>query len=736
MYETSEFFQIFYNSGIECFRKFNQMKVSLLSMLFFLSFWSFSQNSEEYILKIKKASDQINVDGSLSEQSWLDADIARNFSRVLPMDTGFAETKTEVMMTYDDRNIYMAITCWDPLPGENITASLRRDFSFPLNDNFLVFIDPFQDKTNGFSFGASADGAQWDGLQANGGDVLLDWDNKWESKLVKEDGVHYHEFAIPFKTIRYKKGIDMWGINFSRLDIKRNEKSSWAPVPRQFPTSSLAFAGSLVWDKPPPPAGTNISLIPYGTTRILNDGNGTDLEFDGGLDAKVGVTSSLNLDLTFNPDFSQVEVDEQITNLSRFELFFPEKRQFFLENSDLFASFGDRQTRPFFSRRVGLTSPIVGGMRLSGKLNKDWRVGLMNMVTERVDSTAFPAQNYFVTALQRQVFDRSNLSFIYVDRNGLNLNPEDTTYNDWNRVAGVDFNLLTKNDLWAGKVFLHGSMSPSKQDISHAMEIGYRGQNFEVEWEHRYVGEDYEADVGFVPRKGFLMLNPDIGYQWYPKSQVINRHGPIMRNDWIISNDLGLTDYRMGIDYELLLLNTWRYSIGYEYSFIELIEPFDPTNNDKDTLAAGSKHTFSTITASLQSDKRKLFTYGIEGNYGGFFNADRTNISTEVSYRFQPFGSISVSMDYNRLTFVEDSNNTTLLLVGPKLDFTFTNTIFLTTWIQYNNQIDNINVNSRFQWRYAPASDIFLVYSENYFSDSFKSKNRALVIKMNYWFNL
>ena len=697
-----------------------------------------AQNSEEYVLKITKSIDQIVVNGVLDEGSWKVADIAKDFFRVLPMDTGYAETKTEVMMTYDDKNFYMAIICWDPLPGDNIIASLRRDFEFGKNDNFLVFIDPFQDKTNGFSFGSSAAGAQWDGLQSDGGNVGLEWDNKWESMLVKEDGRHIHEFAIPFKTIRYKKGIDRWGINFSRLDIKRNEKSAWAPVPRQFPTASLAFAGSLQWDEPPPPAGPNISLIPFITSQILKETETSDTqyEFDAGLDAKIGITSSLNLDLTINPDFSQVEVDRQITNLSRFELFFPEKRQFFLENSDLFANFGDRNTRPFFSRRIGLESPIIAGARLSGKINKDWRIGIMDMITSRVDSASFPAHNYLVAAVQRQVFSRSNLAFLYVDRNTLDHNPADTLHNERNRMAGVDFNLFTDNNLWQGKVFLHGSFTPDSKDIAHALEIGYRGQNLEFEWEHRYIGEDYVAEVGFVPRTGYTLLNPDVGYAWYPKSTVVNRHGPLMRNDFIFTSGWGFTDYKMTFQYELLLLNTASYSIEYEENYIKLTEPFDPTNSGKDTLATGSEYNYRTLGASITSDKRKLFTYNLKFSYGGFYNGKRENLQTGIGYRFQPFGSISLEMDYNRLTFEKESNNSTILLIGPKFDITFTNKIFLTTWVQYNNQINNTNINTRFQWRFAPVSDLFIVYTDNYFTDTFKVKNRALVLKISYWFNL
>ncbi|MEJ2005181.1 MAG: DUF5916 domain-containing protein, partial [Cyclobacteriaceae bacterium] len=328
-------------------------------------------NAELYNLDIQRAIDPIVIDGILNERSWQEADVAENFFRITPMDTGYAETKTSVMMTYDDQNIYVAVICYDSLDGKNLIASLRRDFNFSANDNFIFFLDTFQDKTNGFSFGASAAGAQWDGMQSDGGQVNLEWDNKWYSEVSQEKFRQVHEYAIPFKSIRYKQGIRKWGVNFSRLDNKRNEKSSWAPVPRQFPSSSLAFAGTLNWDEPPPDAGTNISLIPYisgNATRNHEAGTEADYSFDAGFDAKIAVTSALNLDLTVNPDFSQVEVDRQITNLSRFELFFPERRQFFLENSDLFANFGDRDTRPFFSRRIGLQSPIITGARLSGKI--------------------------------------------------------------------------------------------------------------------------------------------------------------------------------------------------------------------------------------------------------------------------------------------------------------------------------------------------------------------------------
>jgi hypothetical protein len=206
-----------------------------------------------------------------------------------------------------------------------MVESLKRDFSFLKNDNFLLFIDPFDDRTNGFSFGANAAGAQWDGTMYEGGKVDLSWDNKWLSVVKNYDDKWVFEAAIPFKTIRYKKGVREWGINFSRNDLKSKEKSSWAPVPRQFPTASLAYTGVLIWDEPPPDPGPNISLIPYvlgGLSKDYENKTPLSTRHQIGMDAKIGITSSLNLDLTVNPDFSQVDADQQVINMIRYELFF------------------------------------------------------------------------------------------------------------------------------------------------------------------------------------------------------------------------------------------------------------------------------------------------------------------------------------------------------------------------------------------------------------------------------
>ena len=351
--------------------------------------------NEDYRLNIKRASSPVLIDGIVDEQAWADADVAKDFFMILPMDTSYADVKTEVMMTYDDKQIYLLVINHHGEEGPYYVESLRRDFAFGKNDNFLLFMDPFDDQTNGFSFGANAAGAQWDGIMYGGGSVDLSWDNKWVSKVQNYPDKWVFEAAIPFKSIRYKKGIKEWGINFSRKDLKSTEKSSWAPVPRQFPSASLAYTGTLVWDEAPPEAGMNVSVIPYVMGGMVKDNDRelpSDYQNRVGVDAKIAVSSSLNLDLTVNPDFSQVEVDRQITNLDRFELFYPERRQFFLENGDLFASFGYETIRPFFSRRIGLNAPIQFGARLSGKINKDWRIGAMNMQTGKVNDTNTPVK--------------------------------------------------------------------------------------------------------------------------------------------------------------------------------------------------------------------------------------------------------------------------------------------------------------------------------------------------------
>lgn len=702
--------------------------------------------NDRYQIHIRQADDQVVVDGMMDETAWSNAEVATNFFMVLPMDTSFARVRTEVRMCYDKQNLYLFITNFHALPGPYMVESLRRDFAFGKNDNFLLFMDPFDDQTNGFSFGANAAGAQWDGTMYEGGKVDLSWDNKWTS-VVKNLGDRWTlEMAIPFKSIRYKKGITKWGINFSRLDLKTTEKSSWAPVPRQFPTASLAYSGILVWDQPPPEAGANVSIIPYalgGFSRNYEQKTPTKWRGDIGADAKIAITSSLNLDLTVNPDFSQVDVDRQVTNLDRFELFFPERRQFFLENGDLFANFGYASLRPFFSRRIGLESPIRVGARLSGKLDKNWRIGMMNMQTGQKEETGLPAQNFTVLALQRKVFARSNIGILAINKDAVSYDPSKDSskpvYARYNRNLGLEYNLASSNNLWTGKALVFKSFSPGNKgrDLTHAANLQYSSRKWTINWQHEYVGSRYNAEVGYIPRRGYIKGNLVALRNFFPKKGIVLSHGPRLTGFAYFDEKFRRTDHEGVFLYNITfrtqaVLAPW---VGRDY--VQLLQPFDPTNTGKDTLARGSKHRWNAVGLDFISKPQSLLTYSFSTRYGGYYeNGTRLFISGDIGYRFQPYVSLLVSANYNEIQMPGPWNKTKFWLIGPRLDVTMTNTLFFTAFVQYNEQLKNMNLNTRFQWRYRPASDLFLVYTDNYYPSPFQVRNRALVLKFTYWWNL
>jgi hypothetical protein len=701
----------------------------------------------EYRLHIRKASSPILIDGVLEELAWEEAEVATDFFMITPMDTSFSRVKTEVRMTYDEQNLYLIVVNHHAVKGPYIVESLRRDFTFGKNDNFLLFMDPFDDRTNGFSFGANAAGAQWDGLMYNGNQMDLSWDNKWTSKVTNYDDKWIFEASIPFKSIRYKKGITEWGINFSRLDLKTTEKSGWAPVPRQFPSSTLAYTGTLVWDNPPPQAGPNVSVIPYmmgGASKDFESGEKITFRREIGMDAKIGLNSSLNLDLTVNPDFSQVEVDRQVTNLDRFELFFPERRQFFLENGDLFANFGYSSIRPFFSRRIGLNAPIHFGARVSGKINQDWRIGAMTMQTGEVEENALPAQNFTVMSLQRQVGARSNIAGIFVNKQSLRYDPEATEenkpiYSQFNRNVGLEYNLLSRNNQWTGKAMVLQSFGPGQvgNGFVHAANLKYATGNLIWNWQHEYVSDSYTAEVGFVPRKGYYKINPNGGYMFFPKSEKILSHGPDIGSTFFWNKNGVKTDQTTYLAYNIRWRSQSRLMLWTGYDFVKLQRPFDPTNLGGDKLAPGTEHKWLAWGTEYSSKPQSVFTYAFSTRMGGYYaEGSRYNATADLGYRFQPYVSIAMSANYNHIYLPEPWNTTTFWLVGPRIDLTMTNKVFLTTFIQYNEQLKNINLNTRFQWRFAPASDLFLVYTDNYLPEPFNVKDRSLVLKFTYWWNL
>jgi hypothetical protein len=705
--------------------------------------------TKEYL--ISKAIDEITIDGVLDEKSWAKSEKAKAFYMQYPADTSLSKTKTEVMMTFDDDNIYILAICFDDQSEvPYVITSLRRDYSYPINDAFAVYFDTYNDKTNGFGFSVNPLGVQREGLIQNSGDfgVTTAWDNKWFSKVKEYKGYWIVEMKIPFKTIRYKTDSKVWGVNFSRNNLKINENSAWNRVPINFNIASLNYTGRLVWKENPPYPRRNISVIPYAITDVNADYENSTESIGGniGLDTKIAITSALNLDLTVNPDFSNVEVDRQVTNLSRFSLFYPERRQFFIENSDLFGRFAFRNIRPFFSRRIGLSDgekiPIIAGARLSGKLNEKLRIGLMNMQTEGKSSLDLEAQNYTVASFQRQIGLSSNIAGIFVNQQGFNNNKVD--YSSFNRISGLEYNMALKEGKWRGKFFYLQSFTPNNTDNAHASWLMYNTRNFNIHWNHEKVGENFRAETGFVPRiqnynpnteeyvyRTYWRLEPSFRYNYYPNSEKILNHSFEIKYDEYFNDDFSTNDRSISSEYKMNFTNKGSFELNFEQNKTLLLFDTDVTFSDNTPLDSGY-YNFNSISSEFNSSSFSILRYNFGVNVGEYFTGEIISVYGGLSYRLPPYAKVSIDFEQNKI-WMPLNENTAITLISSRFDITFTKKMFFTTFIQYNTQIDNINLNTRFQYRFKPMSDIYLVYTDNYNSNIFGIKNRAFVLKLIYW---
>lgn len=756
----------------------NQSSVFATALLVLSCSLSLAQNKPGTGLPITKAKDAIKIDGVLDEEDWKSAEMATNFFLNFPNDSLPPSFQTEARLTYDDNFFYVSFVCYDD-NKPNVVQSLRRDFEWQLNDNVGFYIDPYNDFTNGFYFNITPNGVQREGLMSGGGanqeNYNANWDNKWYSAVKKLDDRWIAEMAIPFKSFRYNQKEPTWNIDFIRQDLKRNQVSSWIATPIQFFPSSLAFTGKVIWQSPAPHAGTNVSLIPYTLASTSKDSENdiSTSKLNAGIDAKVGITPSLNLDLTVNPDFSTVEVDKQVINLTRFEFQFPERRQFFLENSDLFSAPGfTTYTQPFFSRRIGLSTdssgflkrvPISYGARISGKLGQKWRVGLMNLQTKETKSLGLPAQNYTVAVLQRQVFARSNFDVFLVNKESLGVGTYDSSkyyhpslvkevwngtdtvpkLNTYNRVAGVDFNLITANNKWGGKAYYHHSFD--NFSVSNQYSFGgygtYNTRNISASGGIVGLGKNYNAETGFVPSlavyPGVSAVFSSLDLKQYPKSGPFVQMMPGASYTTYHIPDGTLTDRSVILRYAMKYRTTALLTASITNTFQKLPSDFDVLYPKGDsTLLKGQEYQWTEFLLTYTSNTRKLFTYTITTTGGQFYNGTRIGVAGTMSYRVQPYGSVSLTADYNHIDLPTAYGSATFLLLSPRFDFTLTDKLFLTTFIQYNDRYDNVNLNARFQWRYKPASDFFIVYTENYLPEHLLSKNRALVLKFTYWLNI
>ena len=751
---------------------------ALLFIFMFVPLILYAQNKPGTALHIKKAKAAITLDGKLDEDDWAMAQVAKDWFLNFPVDTTESPFQTEARVTFDDQYFYVSFVCMDDNTPDLIN-SLRRDFDFPLNDNVGVNIGPYNDGLNGFFFSVTPAGVQREGILSGGGaggDAFNSyWDNKWFSTVVRYEDRWIAEFAIPWKSFRYKNGLKEWNILFDRSDKKRNLRSSWIRTPIQFSTGMFAYSGKLIWDDPIPPPHPNISIIPYvaGSTskdsEVTPEQSSSDLQ--AGFDAKIGITPSLNLDLTFNPDFSQVEVDQQVINLTRFEFRFPERRQFFLENSDLFNRAGLPEARPFFSRRVGLIRdssglykrvPIVFGARVSGSLDESWRISVMNMQTKEELELGLPAQNYTVATIQRNFWKQSSVAVTFVNKQSLDVGDGDSTVyfhdsifkpvtsgedtllvkNDFNRVIAFDLEMLSADNKWHSSSFVAKSYDNfnDSQNIAAGTYFEYSTRDLYIRFKPTYIGKNFNAEAGFVPSAnvypGQINIHGGVTYRFYRNYKSLVWMGPsVLANETYIPDGTH-TDRDFLLTYSLNFLNTAILELSYNNIYQKLTNDFNPVGSEYTSFLMGEEYNWQTAAVSYTSNSRSIVNFMVKSTYGGFYNGTNFNVNGQLNVRYQPYGNVSLQFDYNDVKLPDTYGKEKLFLIGPRVDLTLTGKVFLTTYFQYNNLLDNVNLNARFQWRYKPASDIFIVYTENYLPNHFTSKNRALVFKVTYWLNV
>ena len=745
--------------------------------IYFILFFSFSliegySMSEKRKIFAKKISEEIILDGEITESFWEEAQVTSDFVQYSPRDSIQAQLQSEFRVAYDDKFLYIAAQMEDISEKKFIIGDLKRDFFGGSVDYMSFTFDTFQDETNGYMFGISPFGVQREALLSNGGEgsynsgggsrggsswFNINWNTKWYSEVKLHDGYWIAEFKIPFNSLRYKEGTKVWNFNSYRGNSKINENSVWTIIPLGFTPANLSMTGEIEFEFPLEKSSQNLVFIPYMSGSGIRNKVSLpekDFNFDAGLDIKMALSSSLNLDLTFNPDFSQVEVDEQRTNLTRFELFLPEKREFFTDNADLFSNLGSRESRPMFTRRIGIAkdtttsqyvqNPIIYGAKLSGKLSEDLRIGVLNMQTAKLSSSGIPSYNYGMAVVEKNILKNSTISGFIINKQSL-FNDDSKDYahdlDNFNRVFGFESKLQSNNTRFKSQLYYHHSLENENNpnSNSYGVNASYEKRNFESNIYFYAVGENFNPEVGFVPRKDYIFLSPSFQYKFLPENSSINTHGPGVDYEFYRNRLNSLTDYDIDIDYNFRFKSSAYLVFKTNLLYTKLLYDFDPSRSDGVALPASSEYNYTNYTFYFRTSERKLFSLRLNGKIGDFFNGDIKNIGGTLNYKFPPFLNIEVGSQYNNLIFPDPYSSANFFSLNSKINVSFSKDLFLSTYLQYNNQIDNINLNARFQWRFQPLSDFFLVYTDNYYAENplfMNLKSRSFAFKLNYWINI
>ena len=713
-----------------------------------------------------KLSSPLKLDGRLDEEVYTREKPFGGLIQVTPNYMELMTERSDVWITYDAENIYVTCKCWDSAPpSEWIANELRRDTNgLRQNDHFGVMFDTYYDRRSGFAFYTTPLGARADYSVVDEGGSNTDWNPVWTSATGRFDGGWIVEMAIPLKSIRYRAGKDqVWGVQLRRSVRRKNEWGYLTPVPQSLAgpqaLNRISAAGTLV-GLDLPESGKNLELKPYGVSRVTSDrlrtppvSNQFGSEFGG--DMKYGITPNLTADFTYNTDFAQVEIDEQQVNLTRFSLFFPEKRDFFLEGRGIFdfargglgaITGANTNDLPylFYTRRIGLNAgrvvPIDAGGRLTGKVGQ-YAVGLMNIQTGDEAVSLTRPTNFTVARIKRDVFKRSSIGVMATNRS---LAASDSGSN---QAYGVDgtfsfFDNVTTAAYWArtSTAGHHGN------DQSYQARYDYNADRYGARAEFLAVGKDFNPEVGFVRRTDFKRSFGELRFSPRPTSLPLVRKFTYSGNGELFVNGAGHVESR-----------TWTGHLGTELANSDLISldaareyellsvPFTPAGSPV-AIAPGG-YTFDQVGASYTWGGQRKISGTLAAQAGEYYNGRITTVSFGLATnsltsagRISILPQLSMEPTVSLSRFDLNGGSFTARLFRTRADYGFSPLMFASALVQYNSADHAVSSNLRFRWEYRPGSELFLVYTDerDATEDRFLTattvrglKNRAFVVKVN-----
>ena len=706
------------------------------------------------------------LDGDvLNDPAYANAVLATGFLQNRPFEGQPASERTEVRIVYSDVTIYFGVVCYTEDPATIVVADSRRDSDMTETDSFQILLDTYLDGQNGFIFGTNPAGIEYDGQVTNegqgsggfggggsgrpgnnlqqsgsGGGFNLNWDGAWQVATRVTDIGWTAEVAIPFRTLRYPRNeVQSWGVNFQRNIRSRNEQAYWAPLPRQYNINRISLAGELQGVEVP--AQRNLQFTPYLLGESLHRSEDRrDLSTgELGADLKYSVTPSMTLDLTYNTDFAQVEVDDQQINLDRFTLFFPEKRPFFLENAGLFSVGQSGQVDIFFSRRIGLGDngeqvSIVGGGRLSGKIGSNTNVGFLNMQTESVGATGTPGQNFTVARVRQDLANRSNVGVMLVNREATGSLGGD---GDYNRTYAVDGRWgIGEGGTVSGFAAATDTPGLSGGD-SHAYGLSgqHETEQLRIGLGYTEVAPNFNPEVGFLARQSYRRLNGSVFTTFRPESFMgVHEIRPHMFNNTVFDFETGRQETRFThIDNHIEWRNGYEVHTGMNLSLEGVFEPFEifpgvivpsGTYDHKEAQITGNTNQGAPVSARISTI------------IGGLFGGDRVTITPSIAARVGETFNAAFEWSYNDLRLPGGDFTTNLARV--RLSYSFTTRMFFQALVQYNDRADLWSSNLRFGLLSDANTGLFVVYNDiqGLGSEIPTGAGRTLTLKYSYIFDL